>query len=135
VRRPVTRIESICTMPSPGSAAAASAAGQKEPRSPRRSNRKARSSAWPTRCAEGAFIVASQLAADLRLGERRHAGMTGDRRLEDRDGERRAGGLAQPHAEIEQRPLAERLEQAAMARLGRAMGDLAVVERAAVEAV
>src|SRR5215468_12528545 len=120
-------------MPSSGKAAAASAAGQNEPRRPRRSNRKARSSAWPTR--RGTLIVASQLAADPRLGERRHAGMTGDRRLEDRDGERRARRLAQPHAEIEQRPLAERLQQAAMARLGRAVGHLAMVERAAVDAV
>ena len=42
-------------------------------------------------------------AADPGLGEGRHAGMAGDGGLEDADGEGRARGLAEPHAEIEQR--------------------------------
>ena len=46
--------------------------------------------------------------------------------------ERRARGLAQPHAEIEQRPLADRLEQPPMAGLGRDVRDQAMVERARV---
>src|SRR5476649_1275628 len=61
------------------------------------------------------------LPAHARLGKGRHAVVTGDGGLEDRHGERRARGLAQPHIHVEQRTLANRLEQAAMAGLGRAM--------------
>ena len=55
--------------------------------------------------------------------------MAGDRRFQYGDRQRRARGLAEAHAEIEQRLLAQLFYQAAMAGLGRAMGDEAVVER------
>src|SRR5262245_865064 len=54
------------------------------------------------------------LVADTGLGEGRHAGMTERRRAHDRNGECCAGGFAQAHAEIEQRLLADLLQQAAM---------------------
>src|SRR5690606_13841709 len=73
--------------------------------------------------------------AHPRLREGRHAGVAGNRRLEDRDRERRAGRLAKPHAEVEQRPLTQDLEEPPMTRLGGDMGNEAVIERPWIEGV
>ena len=48
-------------------------------------------------------------SGDASLGESRHAVVAGDGRLDDADRERRARAFAEPHAEIEQRRLAEPL--------------------------
>ena len=54
---------------------------------------------------------------------------TATRRLDDAGGERRAGPLAEPHAEIEERRLAEPFEHRAVRRLGRAVREQAMVDR------
>ena len=56
-------------------------------------------------------------AADPGFAERRHAAVAGHRGLEDAERQGRARGLAEPHAEIEQRPLGR---AARAARGGRA---------------
>ena len=56
--------------------------------------------------------------------------MARQRRPHELDRHRRARGLAQAHPEIEQRPLAQPLEQPAVPGLGRAVADPAVGDRA-----
>ena len=51
------------------------------------------------------------------FGKARHAGVAGERRADDVDGEAGAGAFAEPHAEIEQRRQVERIQQAAVAGL------------------
>ena len=67
--------------------------------------------------------------ADAGIGESGHAGVAGERGTAEQDRERSARGLAQAHVEVEQRPQAEPLEQAAVGRLGRPVRRLAVIER------
>ena len=75
------------------------------------------------------------LSADARLREGRHAVVAGGGGLEERHGQRRRRGLAQPHVDVEQRPLADRLQQPRVAGLGRAMRHQAMVERVPVDGV
>ena len=58
--------------------------------------------------------------------------MAGGGGLQHPEDECRGRGLAEPHREIEQRALAQMLQQKAVARLGRDMGDDAMVERVRV---
>src|ERR1700751_5111268 len=52
------------------------------------------------------------------LGERRHAGVAGQRRAQDQHRERRARRLTKSHVEIEQRTKPKFIEQHAMAGFG-----------------
>ena len=54
--------------------------------------------------------------------------MTGDSRLQQSESERRSGGLAKPHPEVEERTMADLLDKASVPRLDRAMRDNAMVE-------
>ena len=67
------------------------------------------------------------------LAERRDLGDAGAGHRHERDGGHRPAALAEAHVEVEQRSLAESLEQPAVARLGRAVADDAVVERRRVD--
>jgi hypothetical protein len=73
------------------------------------------------------------LAGHARLGEGRHAVVAGDRRLDDSDRQRGAGAFAEPHAEIEQRPLADSAQNFGVSAFGRHVRGEAMVERALVE--
>ena len=56
------------------------------------------------------------LVGDPGLGERRHAGVAGECRAQDRNRQRRARPFAQPHAEVEQWLDAELLQESSDAR-------------------
>jgi len=77
----------------------------------------------------------SFLAGHSGLGEGRHAVVAGDGGPDDSNRHRGSRTFAEPHAEIEQRRLAEALERLAMRPLGRDMAGEAMVERAFVERV
>src|SRR5215472_4195316 len=79
--------------------------------------------------------VASARPADTGFGKGRHAVMTGCRRLQHREGERRTRALAEAHAEIKERTLTDPLDEATMTRLGRDMPDHAMIERMRVGGV
>src|SRR5215472_17753105 len=117
-------MESIWIMARSTASAGSSAALFSGPARPRRSSRKRRSSVALT------SRISTGLVTDPGLREARHAVMAGDRRAQHGDRERRARSLAQAHAEIEQGLLAQALCQAAMAGLGGAMGDQAMIEGA-----
>src|SRR6516225_2086286 len=61
--------------------------------------------------------------------------MTGCRRLEHREGDCRTRAFAEPHAKVEERPLADLLDEPAMTGLGRDMPDDAMIERMRVGGV
>src|SRR5690348_7097167 len=116
-------MESIWIMPRSTARSIDSAARQKGPRRPSRSARKARPSA------------SSALIADAGFGEARHAAVAIGGGAEQRDRQRGARGFAEAHAEIEQWDAADCGEQPAMAGLGRAMRDPAMVDRMGVDAI
>jgi hypothetical protein len=76
-----------------------------------------------------AYDANGQLITGARIASGRHAGMAGRRRLDDAGGKRRARALAEPHAEREERRLAELLDRFEVAGFGRDMADQAMVER------
>src|SRR5690242_11105290 len=114
-------MESIWIMPSSTARSIDCVAFQNGPRNPNRSHRKARTSAsdFPS-LVRDRLLMGSALPADAGFGEAGHAAVAGDRGAHDRNCERGARAFAEAHAEIEERRLADRREQAAMAGLGRA---------------
>ena len=60
--------------------------------------------------------------------------MTGQRRAQQQDCDAGAGGLAEPHFEVEQRGEAEFAQQVAMSGLGGYVSGAAVIEHALIEA-
>src|SRR5258708_19601965 len=70
-----------------------------------------------------------RLVCDARLGECRHAGVTGERCAQHRHAHRGAGALAEPHAEIEQGSETKLAQQHPMRRLGRDMRGQGMIER------
>jgi hypothetical protein len=66
----------------------------------------------------------------MRLGEGRHAGVTGERCSQHQHGDSGAGPFAEPHAEIEQRMKTELIEQDPVARFGRPVTGACMVEGA-----
>ena len=70
-----------------------------------------------------------RFVGDAGLGERGHARVAGERGAQHRHRECRAGPLAEPHAEIEQRREPELAQQHPMRRLGRDMRRQSMIER------
>ena len=68
-------------------------------------------------------------AGNAGLREGGHSVVAGQRRAQQQDRNAGAGGLAEPHAEIEQWVELELLQQRAMAGLGRHMPGAAMIER------
>src|SRR5271166_2194658 len=66
---------------------------------------------------------------DSGLGKRRHAGMAGDGRTQQRNHQGRRRGFAESHAEIQQRMQPKRFGQGAMSSLGGEVSQPGVVER------
>src|SRR5512147_1074102 len=93
-------MESIWIMPRSTARSIDSAARQKGPRNPSRSARKARTSASDF---GAVFCMASAFIADAGLGEARHAAVAVSGGAEERDRQGGTRGLAESHAEIEQR--------------------------------
>ncbi|WP_424592185.1 histidine phosphatase family protein [Bradyrhizobium sp.] len=73
-------------------------------------------------------------AANPGLGKGRHPDVTGKRGARQQDRHAGAGGLAEPHAEIEQRLKAELAQQFAVAGFGRDVPGAAVIQHACVKA-
>jgi hypothetical protein len=69
-----------------------------------------------------------------RIRERRHPRMTGQRRAQENDGERRTGCFAKTHAEIQQGMKTKLVQERTMSRLGRDMRSAAVIEEPGIEA-
>src|SRR6185437_16647931 len=90
--------------------------------------RQAASSRNRRKCSSSAL-----LAGDAGLGEGRHAIVTGNRRLDEADRQRRARALAEPHAEVQQRRLIDLAQSPRVSVLGRDVAGQAMVEGARVQ--
>eukprot|EP01036_Dinobryon_divergens_P058488 gene58488-78022_t len=78
---------------------------------------------------------ASILVADACLLEGRHVAMAGERRLDQGDRERAAGGLAKAHAEIKKRLLADAAQHVGVGALCGDMPGDAMIERGRIDGV